>query len=153
MSTGATEGPELPDALHERIKRLCADGDELANAADFYSAVSTYEEALALLPEPREQWEAATWIYTAIADAYFLAGDFESAWEPLRAVMHCPDALGNPLIRLRRGQVYYELGDEHMATQELASAYMLCDIDIFAQEDPKYAEFILPKLDPPAVDQ
>jgi len=141
---------ELPDELHERIKRLCAAGDELARAARFYDAVPIYEEALAVLPEPREDWSAATWIYTAIGDAYFLAGDFASAWVPFRAVMHCPDALGNPFIRLRRGQIYYELGDEHMATQELASAYMLGDTEIFAEEDPKYAEFILPKLEPPA---
>ena len=140
----------LPDDLHERVQRLCAEGDELARQARFYEAVPLYEQAFQLLPLASEHWEAATWIYVAIADAYFLAGDFESALPSLRAVMFCPGALDNAFVRLRRGQVFFELGEQYQAQQELAGAYMLAGEDIFAAEDPKYAAFILPKLQPPA---
>ena len=136
--------------MHEHVKQLCAQADEFAQQARFYEAVQIYEQAFELLPPIRERWEAATWIYMAIADAYFLAGDFESALPSLRAIMFCPGALDNAFVHLRRGQVFFELGEEYQAQQELAGAYMLAGKDIFATEDQKYAAFILPKLHPPA---
>jgi hypothetical protein len=63
--------------------------------------------------------------------------------------MLCPNALENPFIWLRRGQVYFELGDMRLAEDGLASAFMLGDKNIFEGEDPKYSEFILSKLKPP----
>ena len=61
-----------------------------------------------------------------------------------------PKALDNPFIWLRRGQVYFELGDTRLAEDGLASAFMLGGREIFSGQDPKYAAFILPKLRPSA---
>jgi hypothetical protein len=59
--------------------------------------------------------------------------------------MLCPNALDNPFLSLRRGQVYFELGDMRQAQDSLASALMLAGREIF--EDPKYAAFILSKME------
>lgn len=121
-------------------------GDSLAEAEHYPEAIASYHQALALLPKPHEDWEAATWIYAAIGDTHFLAGDFESARQALTAVMLCPNALDNPFLWLRRGQVYFELGDLKQAQDSLASAFMLAGEEIFASEDPKYGAFIMPKM-------
>ncbi len=138
---------ELPEDIHESIKRICAEGDSFAEAARFPDALARYEQALSLLPIPVHVWEAATWIYAAIGDAHFLVGDFERACQALTAVMLCPNALDNPFLWLRRGEVYFELGDMKQAQDALASAFMLGGREIFEREDRKYAEFILPKME------
>ena len=138
---------ELPDAIHENIKRFCAEGDSLAEAKRYNDAIARFEQALALLPTPREEWEAGAWIYAALGDTHFLTGDFERARQALTAVMLCPDALDNPFLWLRRGQVYFELGDMKQAQDSFASAFMLAGREIFETEDPKYAAFILPKME------
>jgi len=139
---------ELPDELHQHIERLCAEGDSLADEGHFEEAVTRFEKALALVPAPAHEWEAATWIYAAIGDTRFLGAQYEEARVALTAVMLCPNALENPFIWLRRGQVYFELGDMRLAEDSLASAFMLGGKEIFEGEDPKYSEFILPKLKP-----
>jgi tetratricopeptide (TPR) repeat protein len=137
---------KLPDDIHENIQRLCAEGDSLVEAAHYSDALARFKQALALLPVPHLEWEAATWIYAALGETYFLAGDFECARQALTTIMLCPAALDNPFVWLRRGQVYFELGDMQQAQDSLASAFMLAGREVFEHEDPKYAAFILPKL-------
>lgn len=141
---------ELPDDIYSEVTRLSSEGNAFANAGDFLGAVRQFEHALTLLPAPVEDWSAAMWLFTAIGDSFFLAGDYESARVAFNRAQLCDDSLGNPFIWLRRGQVYYELGDTRLADDCLASAYMLGGEEIFEREDPKYAEYILAKLDPPA---
>ena len=45
-----------------------------------------------------------------------------------------------------------ELGDNRLAEDSLASAFMLAGREIVDDEDPKYEAFILPKLKPSAID-
>ncbi|SHM03275.1 hypothetical protein SAMN02746009_03838 [Hymenobacter psychrotolerans DSM 18569] len=56
--------------------------------------------------------------------------------------MHCPDAIGNPLIHLRLGQVQYEMGNFAKAKDELMRAYMGQGEEIFEGEDEKYFTFL-----------
>ncbi len=133
---------ELDDDLYLEIKELCAKGDALADEESFPDAIIEYNKAFSLLPEPITEWEASTWILTAIADTYFLANDFENALQPLIQVMHCPGAIGNAFIHLRLGQVQFELGNTERAKDELARAYMGAGEEIFEDDDPKYLKFI-----------
>src|SRR5581483_11205067 len=95
---------ELPDALYEEIKELCAQGDALAEEEQYPEALEAYWAAFDLLPPPQEQWEAATWILGSIGDANFLSGDFEAGRNSLAGAMTCPDGLGNPFLHLRLGE-------------------------------------------------
>jgi tetratricopeptide (TPR) repeat protein len=132
----------LDDALHERIKALCAEGDELAAAGAFEAALEKYGEAWMLLPDPKEEWGASTWILAAIADASFLGGHNEWALDALEHAMTCPDAIGNPFLHLRYGQVLFDLGELSHAADELIRAYMGAGEEIFAAEDPRYLDFL-----------
>ena len=140
---------ELSDATYEQIQRLSAEGDALAEAGRYPEALTKYWSAWGLLPEPQDDWEAATWLLAAIGDANFLGGDYEAGRDNLSNAMHCPGAIGNPFLHLRLGQCQFELGNEDRAANELARAYMGGGHEIFEDQNPKYLTFLKTKLDPP----
>ncbi|WP_186208996.1 tetratricopeptide repeat protein [Burkholderia gladioli] len=137
-----TERLELDANTHEEIKALCAVGDQLAGERRFEEAIAEYNKAWGLVPEPKNNWMASTWILAAIADACFLAGYKTSAREALQYVMTCPEAIGNPFLHLRLGQVQLDAGEPDAAAEELIRAYMGAGKEIFEPEDPKYFEFL-----------
>ena len=65
---------ELDASTHEEINALCAKGDRLAEAKSYEAAIAEYNRAWSLVPDPKNEWHASTWILAAIADACFLAG-------------------------------------------------------------------------------
>ena len=136
---------ELSDETHTKIQQLCAEGDQQAKAKRYADALKLYWAAWDLLPEPKTDWEAATWILVAIGDANFLGGDFVAGRDNLSQAMHCPDAVGNPFIHLRLGQCQFELQVLDRAADELMRAYMGAGPDIFKDEDPKYLQFLQSK--------
>jgi hypothetical protein len=140
---------ELPDHLHAQIVALCSRGDESADQGDFSTALEKYWAAWDLLPETKTDWEAATWILTAIGDANFRSGDFEAGRANLSNAMRCPDAIGKPFIHLRLGQCQFETGNLKRAADELARAFLLEGLALFEDEDPKYIEWIKPQLKEP----
>ena len=140
----------LPDDIYSEVTRISAAGNALVNAGDYLGAISEFERALGILPPPTDGWSAAFWLHLAIGDTYFFAGDYESARVSLNQAQLFDESLDNPFVWLRRGQVYFELGDTKLADDCLVSAYMLGGTEVFEREDPKYADYILAKLKPPA---
>lgn len=134
--------PDLPDKTQAAVEELCAAGDAEAKLRDFTRALVSYWAAWDLLPEPKVEWEAATWVLGAIGDANFLAGDYVAGRDNLTNAMRCPGAIGNPFLHLRLGQCQFELGASDRAADELTRAYMGAGADIFANEDPKYIRFL-----------
>lgn len=133
---------EIEPRLYERITALCERGNQECEHERYREAIADYEQALALIPRPVEEWEAATWVLTALGDCHYLLGDFKRAHQHLTHAMYCPDAIGNPFIHLRLGEVQHELGNQERAKDELARAYMGGGREIFANEDPKYLAFL-----------
>src|SRR5437868_3246187 len=139
---------ELPDKIHERMKALCKKGDEFAELEEYSAALEQFWAAWDLLPEPRTEWKAATWILAAIGDVDYLDGDFIAGCDNLSMAMHCPGAIGNPFLHLRLGQCQFELGNLDRAADELARAYMGAGSEIFEGAD-KYLKFLKTWLQPP----
>ncbi|MGY3265521.1 tetratricopeptide repeat protein [Lysobacter sp. HA35] len=133
---------ELSAETGAELDRLCALGDKRAEAGDYSGALAAYWSAWDLLPDPKEEWEAATWILAAVGDANFLSGDFVAGRDNLAHAMHCPDALGNPFLHLRLGQCQYELQNLDRAADELMRAYMGAGHEAFQNDDPKYLAFL-----------
>jgi tetratricopeptide (TPR) repeat protein len=140
---------KLPRAVSKQVDALCAQGDSLAEQEKFADAIKAYWAAWDLLPEPKKDWEAATWILAAVGDANFLSGDFVAGRDNLGSAMHCPNAIGNPFLHLRLGQCQFELGDWDRAADNLARAYLPEGKRLFENDDPKYLAFIKSKLDAP----
>jgi tetratricopeptide (TPR) repeat protein len=139
----------LPEDLDQQVTVLSEAGNALAESGEFTQAIGKYVAALELLPEPVNDWEAATWLLAAIGDAHFLSGNHEHARRALSDAMHCPGAIGNPFLHLRLGQAQMELGNTDRAADELARAYMGAGAEIFGDEDPKYFAFLKTVLQPP----
>jgi tetratricopeptide (TPR) repeat protein len=140
---------ELDDAIYNRICSLCEQGDAGLRAGKLLDAQGKYNEAWALLPDPKEEWEAATWIQTALGDLHFAEGQFDRALVALGIAIRCPGGLGNPFIHLRLGESAFELGNMKRADDELARAYMGAGRDIFKAENPKYFRRLQGILKPP----
>ena len=49
---------ELSDELYDRIEELSETGNEAMESEDYAKAISCFQEALDILPEPKEDWEA-----------------------------------------------------------------------------------------------
>lgn len=133
---------ELQDDLYERILSICSEGNDLVERFEYENAIKMYLEALDLVPEPKDVWEASTWIYTALGDTYYMNKDFEASKEFLFNAINCPDGIENPFIMLRLGESLYELGDVNKSKEYLLRAYILEGYQIFDSEDDKYFEVI-----------
>ena len=140
---------KLPGAVSKQIDELCAQGDSLAEQEKYPDALKLYWSAWDLLPEPKTNWEAATWILAAVGDANFLAADFVAGRDNLASAMICPNAIGNPFLHLRLGQCQFELGELDRAADNFARAYLPEGKRLFEKEDPKYMEFVKSKLKAP----
>ena len=140
--------PELPAHIHRRITRFGELGDAFAEKGDYLQAIASYHYAQRLLPEPRAQWQAATWLAAAIADAQFFNGNFRAARDTLTHALeaHFPEAENNAFIYLRLGQSALQLGDEALALTALARAQQLAGEEIFAGEEARYRQFLGDKL-------
>lgn len=134
--------PELDSTLHARISRFCELGDNFAEHNNHSQALDLYQYAWNLLPEPKTQWQAATWILVAMGDSHFLRGNHKVARTKLEEALHCPAGSSNPFIHLRLGQVLFELGEQKDAAAMLKEAYQLGGADIFTGEDDKYLHHI-----------
>lgn len=141
---------ELDAAVHASVMLYCAAGDRLAEEGRWHAALEEYAKAWQRIPEPKNAWEASTWILGAIADSYFFLRDFLEARKTLENAMTTPGGLGNPFLHLRLGQCQLELGLDDRAAEELTRAYMGAGKEIFALEDPKYFAFLQTKILPPA---
>jgi len=138
---------ELGRDLLAAIRQHCARGDALVEGGQPEDAIAAYNAAWELVPAPQLRWKASTWILGAIADVAFKADYLQSAKEALDYVMHCPDAIGNPFLHLRRGEVCFEYGELDAAADELMRAYMGAGAEIFADEHPKYLAFLATRAD------
>lgn len=140
---------ELPDTIHQDIVRLSERGNDLAEGGHTAEAVQCFEQALSLLPAPVERWSAATWLFSALGDIHFLSGSYCKALQTLLDAMRCHEGIGNPFLHLRLGQVQLELGNEILAADELARAYMGGGKYIFEGEDKKYFHAVQSSLSEP----
>lgn len=138
---------ELDDQLHQEITRLCREGDGFAETGNYAEALGKYWAAFDLIPEPKTEWEATTWVLAAIGDSNFLGNDFQAGVDNLTMVMHCPGAIGNAFLHLRLGQCQLETGNTERAADELTRAFAVAGEDIFSNEDPKYFAFLQTKID------
>lgn len=137
---------KLDDVLYSKISTLTELANDSLNNNDRRSAIDRLLEALRLLPEPKNEWEAYTWIKGSLGDAFFSSQDYANAKESFFDALNGPDGWTNPFILLRLGESLYEMGDEDAASEYLARAYMLEGEELFRDEDSKYFVLLKSKL-------
>lgn len=127
---------ELPEDVQEALDEICEQGNEAMDEDAPEEALLFFRQAVDLLPEPAEKWEAYGWLCAAQGDAHYTMGDFEAALEQFQEAYNLADPEdANPFVLLRLGQCYRRLGNEKNAAEYLLRAYMLEGEDIFEEED------------------
>ncbi|MBO9728103.1 MAG: hypothetical protein J7623_05640 [Chitinophaga sp.] len=137
----------LPDDVYEQIEILSEAGNALADEENYDAALEKFKTALELLPAPRHEWEASTWLNASIGDMLFFKGDFAAAAPAFYEALNGPDAHAIGFVQLRLGECLYELKDETKALEHLMRAYMLEGVEIFAEEDSRYFDFLKTKVE------
>ncbi len=129
---------ELNDSLYNKITRLSEEGDILVDNENLNGAIEKYQAALELVPDSKYNWEASTWLYTALGDTCYLNQQYDEALNYLFEALKCPDGLGNPFILLRIGESFFEINNTEKAQEYLLQAYMYAGREIFDDEPEKY---------------
>ncbi len=138
---------ELDDNTYDKITKLSEEGNKRFHAGQLDAALIKFNEALELVPEPKTDWEAATWLYAAIGDAFFLKGDCAKSLDTFYNAYNSPSAIDNPFINLRLGQCLFELNQLDKAEDFLMRAYMLDGTDVFRGDGEKYLAHMRKKYD------
>lgn len=128
----------LPKEISDIVDTLCRQGDRFAEMEQYDDALEKYSQAWNLLPQPPQQWPAATWILMSAGDAHFRLGEFSDAIELFEDALNFPGGDGHPYLILRFGQCLMELGQLDQAAEVLEQAYRDGGDPLFHDEDPKY---------------
>lgn len=129
---------ELTDEIYKEITDLTNRGNAFSEQNKLIDALECFNKALDLVPNPKYDWEAATWIYTSLGDIYFMKKEYVKALENLNEALKCPNGFTNPFILLRAGQCFLEMKEIDKAKEYLLKSYMLEGENIFKYEKPKY---------------
>ena len=133
---------ELPDEIYDRISDLSERGNDFLDADQYDEAITVWRSALALLPEPRQKWEAAVWLNASIGDAQQQKGETEEALASFRQAAASADGYANGFVQLGIGTCLYDLDRQEESTDPLLRAYMAEGEDIFEESDPKYLDHL-----------
>jgi tetratricopeptide (TPR) repeat protein len=137
---------DLEDDIYAKVSELSELGNSHMDSRMYELAFDDFQKALELLPQPKETWDAYTWLKAGTADALFFLKDYELATAELFDAMNGPDGAFNPFVLLRLGQVLYEQNKPN-AIEYLCRAYMMEGEKIFADEDGKYIALVKSHLD------
>jgi len=138
----------LTPKQHAEVESHVEEGDEFLDAGNFDKALEKYHQAAALIPEPKTDDESALSVFTAMGEALFHSGRYAEAISAFQTAAKAPGGIENPLVHLRLGEAYFELGDLDRAADELMRAYMLDGKEILeGPEERKYFEFLKTRAD------
>lgn len=133
---------QLPDAIYAKVKALSDQGNQHMSAHRYTAAVASWEQALALLPQPQALWDAALWLHASIGDGLRSSDDLAGALDQFRIAANCADGATNPFVLFNIGACLLDLGNEDEAVDPLLRAYMLEGEEIFEDEDSKYIDLL-----------
>ena len=135
-----TDSDTLSEDIQNALEEFCDQGNEAMDEGDFQEAISFFEQALDLLPNPADDWEPYGWLQAALGDAYYGMQQYKTAMEYFqKAYAFAGPEEVNPFVLLRLGQIARQLDDAKNATEYLLRAYMLEGEDIFEGSEEDYA--------------
>lgn len=136
------EQDELTDEQQDLMDDYCEKGNAEMDEENYPAAAEWFKKAYAVLPDPKDDWEATGYITASLGDALFSAGKFQEAQEQLLIAHNFYNGeTMNPFVLLRLGQTYFELGEEAKALANLLQAYQMEGALLF-EDAQKYLTFL-----------
>lgn len=141
-----TLSPELISRLYE----LAEKGHKLTHNGQYMDAIYVWNEAIELIPEPKQNHLETANFIEAIAYNYQMLNLFPQALVFMKKLLRYwgEDVNKNPFILRSLGEIYYELGEMECAADYLRRAFILegdeiFDADCYGKiEHNKYFEFL-----------
>lgn len=129
----------------KRVASLIEKGNEFHDYKKYTEALEQYHKAWQALPEPKLEWDIASWISACMYSAYFDLADYAEAktWGETTLRTCGSDIDTAPLIDL--GMVCYELNQFEEAYKYFNDAYNYGKERAFQDRPRKYLEFFLRK--------
>jgi tetratricopeptide (TPR) repeat protein len=127
------------------LDKYIEEGNEKMEEENYKRAIELFIKAIEILPVPKENWEAYTWLNASLGDAYFQIEKYDDALDVLNIAYKLFDSEPNPFVLLRLGQCYYQKKELKKATDYLLRTYMLEGEDIF-NENEEYLKFLKSKV-------
>lgn len=133
----------LPDDISEKVNELAIKGDDFYDKEEYEKAIEIYKQGIEIIPEPKNIWETKLWFTAAIADSLWNQKKYNEALEYLDESLEVEGGKENAFIRLRRGQVLFELSRTEEAKKELRMGYEIEGEKLFEGEEyKKYLKLI-----------
>ena len=124
---------ELPLNIQKQIDELAEPGNTLLDEQDeWQKAIVVWQKALEILPQPRWQWEAASWFCASIGEAYWVGEEWKQSLDYFELAKKHEHG-NNPFITFRIGTCLVQLGDEVKARPYLVEALQIAE-DLFEDE-------------------
>lgn len=133
------------EASFDKIEELSKEGNAAIEEDDLDYALECFENALELIPDPKEIFSAATWLYAGMGEVYFLSYDYEQSLEVFQKALQSCGGEENPYISYMLGASYYELGQTDTAKTYLQKAYDMAGEHIFKGDGEKYLKLVIIK--------
>ncbi|AMO46708.1 hypothetical protein GA0061071_106174 [Kosakonia oryzendophytica] len=135
---------ETDAALENRIVDIINAGNALSDKKQFAEAIRQYDQACALLPEPKFAWEMiGGWLTGSYYNAWFALGNYEKAkaWAEVELEYRRSEIDVGPHMDL--GMALYELGQLDEAFRYFDAIYRYGKRRPFKEYPHKYLEFYL----------
>lgn len=133
----------ISEQLEAELDKLAEEGNSYYDN-DKQKALEIWNNALELIPEPKNRFSQTVWFLAQIGDIYFSKKNYEESFKYFEDAKNnlSGEGYSNPFVMLRLGQCAYEIGNNDTAIEYLLRAYMLEGKDIFEEDDDKYFEFL-----------
>jgi hypothetical protein len=130
---------DLESELKAQVVELCNKAVEAQEEERFHASNRDLQKVYDLLPEPKNEWKAYSWLISIMADNHFEQEEYVTAFKKLEEVFTLDDESSeNAYLCLRRGQCALELEHDELAKQFLTRAFELEGKELFEDEHSKY---------------
>lgn len=130
---------DLEPELKEQVVELCNKAVEAQEDERYHASNRDLQKVYELLPEPKAEWKAYSWLISSMGDNHFEQDEYQAASEKFEEVFSLDaESNENAYLCLRRGQCALELENETQAKELLSLAFKLEGKDLFEGEHSKY---------------
>jgi len=134
---------DLEPDIKEQVVPLCEKGLEQQENERYEASNRSFQKVLGLIPEPKNEWKAYTWLLLHIADNHYELKEYEAALDVILEVLAQKDDYSeNAYVKMRLGQCLYETGAKKEGLAALVEAYEIDGEELFEDEYVKYLKLV-----------
>jgi tetratricopeptide (TPR) repeat protein len=100
---------ELSDNIYELMTELVDEGKEFCEKDEYNLSTDKYKKAIRLLPNPKYEWEAFSWLTSSIGLNYLKLENWEDGFKFLHYSLLTTVETNDPLVWFSAGKALYKI--------------------------------------------